>query len=106
MALNCESFDCLHNDKDGKCFAKVIAVRGRKAKNSDKTACHSYAPAKDWLNFEFAHDFMDADILPSNTQNIKCAAKNCMYNFDTVCTATSVLIDSTEASCETFKYRK
>lgn len=103
MALNCESFDCIHNDNDGKCFAKIIAVRGREAKTSDKTVCHSYVPTNGWLNFEFAHDFMEADISPSNTQNIKCAAEKCMYNFKAKCTARSVLIDDTESSCETFR---
>lgn len=103
MALNCQSYDCIHNDNGGKCFAKIIAVKGRNAKATDSTTCDSYVPAKDWSSFEFANDFMEADILPSNTKNITCDARNCMYNFDTACTATSVIIDDQDASCETFK---
>jgi len=105
MALNCISYNCIHNDNDGKCFAKIIAVKGRNATTTDSTTCDSYVPAKEWQNFEFANDFMEAEVLPSNAQNIKCSAKNCMYNFNTACTATNVEIDEQDAnsSCITFK---
>ena len=103
MALNCQSYDCIHNDKDGQCFAKIIAVKGRNAKTTASTTCDSYVPSTEWFNFEVANGFIEADTLPSHTQNINCTAKNCIYNVDTACTATHVVIDDQGASCETFK---
>jgi len=106
MTLNCQSYNCIHNDTKGKCFAKVIAIKGRNAQIAAGTVCDSYVPPEDWLNYvsnELASDFMEADDSPSNTQNINCDAINCRYNFDTVCTAINVAIDHLDANCETFR---
>ena len=101
--LKCQSLDCLHNDKKGKCFAKKIAISGRTAQTTSETICDSYAPDYDFQNAEFAAEFMNIDTGPSDTQNIKCAALNCKFNTEQLCTATSVQINSNDASCQTFQ---
>ena len=101
--LKCQSLDCMHNDKKGRCFAKKIAIDGRTAQTTSDTNCGSYVPDYDFQNYEFAEDFLNIDNGPSDTQNIKCAAQNCKYNANQICTATSVKINSKDASCETFQ---
>ena len=101
--LKCQKIDCLHNDKNGKCYAKKIAIDGRTAQTTSETNCSSYIPAYDFQNYEFADDFMDIDNGPSDTQNIICAARICKFNTDQICTALNVKINSKDASCETFQ---
>jgi len=103
IMLKCQRTDCLHNDKEGKCFAKKIAIDGRTAQTTSGTSCSSYIPAHDFQNSEFADDFMDIDEVPSGVQNIDCAAKNCRFNDNRACIAADVKINSEDASCETFQ---
>ncbi|MCL2559449.1 MAG: DUF1540 domain-containing protein [Turicibacter sp.] len=101
--LKCDSTDCLHNDKEGKCFAKHIAIDGRSAQTTAETVCSSYVSDHDFQNYEFAEDFMGFNATPANEQNITCAAQNCKYNVGQACVATKVKINSEDASCETFE---
>jgi len=103
MALRCQRLDCIHNNKEEKCFAQTIDVVGKNAQTTAGTTCNSYAPAGGSQNYEFANEFMDGYTMPSGTQNIKCAAENCTYNYNTACTAESVEINYQDASCETFE---
>lgn len=104
MALNCQSYRCLHNDKKGKCFAKTIAIGGINAQTTAGTTCESYAQDKNAQNNEFANDFMEVNHkAASGVQNIKCAARNCKYNVETACKAIDVKIDNQNARCETFE---
>jgi len=103
MALNCQSYDCVHNDKEGKCFAKMIAVGGVNAQTTAGTTCDSYVLAGSSQSYEFASEFMEAHKVPSGVRSIKCAAKNCKYNRNQDCTATTVEIDNQNARCETFE---
>ena len=101
MALNCQSYSCGHNDKEGKCYAKTIAIGGVNAQTTDGTTCESYITA-DSLNSEFANEFVWTDRLSSGVHNIKCEARSCKYNNNHDCTAELVEIDNTNARCETF----
>ena len=104
--LNCESKDCIYNDKTGKCFAKNISIDGRSAQTTAGTTCASYVPdGGNFQNLEFATDFMDMGAVKtaSDTQNIKCEAMNCRFNSNKMCTAANVEINSKDASCETFQ---
>ena len=103
MALNCQSYDCIHNDKDGKCFAKNINIDGRSAKTTSGTTCNSYVPTGEAHAYEFAEEFMEAEKMSSDRRNIKCDAKNCRFNNNQACMASNVQINETDASCETFK---
>ena len=103
MALNCQRYDCGHNDKEGKCFAKTIAIGGVNAQNTDGTTCNSYSPTKGSQNSEFASEFIWTDKLSSDVHNIKCEARNCKYNVNLDCTAEIVEIDNINARCETFQ---
>ena len=103
MALNCQSYNCIHNDKDGKCFAINIEVMGRNAGSSSGTNCGSFVPENGSDHYEIAKEFINENKSPSNTTNINCAARNCMYNDNTACTASHVLIEDLDASCETFR---
>jgi len=103
MALNCQSYDCGHNNKEGNCFAKTIAIGEIDAQTTTETTCESYVPGEGSQNYEFANEFMEADKLPSSVRNIKCEARNCHYNNNQDCTAEIVRIDNTNAHCETFR---
>jgi len=107
MALNCRRYDCVHNDKEGSCFAKVIAVSGANAQSTAGTTCESYVPMGDSSqNYEFATEFTGStgsDKTSSNVQNITCEAMNCRYNYNRDCTAMVVEIDNQNARCETFQ---
>jgi len=103
MALNCQSHDCIHNDKTGKCFAKQIDIRGKNAKNSAGTTCNSHTTSTSEHAYEFANEFMATDKTPAAGSNIKCGAKTCKFNHNQVCNATDVNITNHHASCETFK---
>ena len=103
MALNCQVHNCFYNDKEGKCFAKTIAIGGVNAQTTAGTTCESYVPDENSQNYEFAADFMEANHSPSDVQNIKCAARNCRFNVDTACKAITVEIDNQNARCETFE---
>ena len=103
MALRCQKLDCIHNDKEEKCFARVIDVIGKYAETSASTTCNSYVPVRGSQHYEFASDFMENGTSPSDSQNIICAAERCLFNEHQICTATSVLIDNVNARCETFK---
>ena len=106
MALNCQRYDCGHNDKEGQCFAKVIAIGGINAQTTAGTICDSYAPMGSSYSYEFADEFVGAagvDKMPSNVQNITCEAQGCKFNYNRDCTAVAVEIASTNARCETFQ---
>ena len=103
MALNCQSYSCIYNDKEGSCFAQKIDVVGRNAKNSDGTTCSTYVPEGQPARYEIAEEFMNGAKVPLGTASIKCGAMNCVYNADTACTAKAVVIDDADASCETFR---
>ena len=103
MALNCRRTDCGHNDKEGQCFANVIAVAGITAQTSDGTTCDSYISGEGSQSYEFAEEFIEIDKTPSNVKNIICEAQSCRYNYNRDCTATAVAIDYENAQCETFQ---
>jgi len=102
MSLKCQEYGCVHNDKEGKCFAEIIVIDGKNAKTTANTTCNSYASDEGTQSYEFANEFIE-DKLASDAKNIVCAARNCMYNTDTACTAANVKINNENASCETFK---
>ena len=101
--LKCQSLDCIHNDKEGKCFAKNIVIDGRTAQTTYGTSCGSYVPSYNFQNYEFAEDFMDINNMPSDAENITCAAMNCRFNVNQACVASNVKINKDDASCETFE---
>jgi len=103
MVLKCQSLDCIHNDKEGKCFAKKIAIDGRSAQTTSGTNCSSYIPSYEFQNSEFADDFMEFGKKPADANDITCAAMNCKFNVNQSCIASSVKINSKDSSCETFE---
>ena len=106
MALNCQRYDCVHNNREGECYAKVIAIGGVNAQTTTGTTCDSYVPMGGSPNYEFAKEFIGAmgeQKMPSNVQNVTCEAQNCRYNYSRDCTAPVVEIDYENAQCETFQ---
>jgi len=104
--LKCGSLDCAYNDKSGKCFAKNISIDGRSAQTTGETTCASYTPdGSDFMNMEFANDFMDLGTAKSvvNSPSITCDAMNCRFNNNRECTARNIEINPVDASCETFQ---
>lgn len=101
MSVTCSATKCVHNDKDGNCYAKVIQVRGNHAQTSDSTLCHSFAP-EGLPDAEFAQEF-DAPCHQAATANIKCGARKCKYQENNKCKADDVQISRDTACCETFR---
>ena len=104
MALACRSYDCVHNNKEGKCFAQMIDISGRTAKMISGTTCSSFIQGSPY--YEIADEFMADVKYSSNTANIRCYAKHCRYNAHTVCKADHVLINDEDASCGTFEIKE
>ena len=100
--LSCKSFDCAHNDKNGKCHAKKINIDGRSALTTAGTRCSSYKPEYEFQNNEFADDFFTTFDNEADVENINCQAMGCRYNDNSECTAAEVEINADDASCETF----
>jgi len=103
MAVNCSAVKCVHNDKDGNCYAQVIQVRGSHATSAEGTICHSFA-REELSDAEFAQEF-DAPLLQASTSNIKCGARRCKYQVNNKCKASDVSISGDEVDCETFQVR-
>lgn len=101
MPVNCSAIRCIHNDKDGNCYARYIQIRGHQVKVKEGTTCHSFAPEEPF-DAEFALEF-DAPMLQATTSNIKCGACRCKYNASSKCKADNVDISQQTASCETFQ---
>lgn len=95
--LYCHATNCAHN-YDKCCHAGYINVRGTSASKTSDTTCSTYFA--DSVGF-----FTSAIEVGSNTnpENITCEASNCIYNKDSSCSASNVLINSHFSSCETFK---
>lgn len=103
MSLKCQRFDCIYNDQGGDCFSANIMIKGRMAQTTSGTTCESYVLAEGLQNYEFAYEFLDVNQMPSDTPNIKCDARNCKFNINRACKATTVEINKVDASCETFE---
>jgi len=101
MSVNCSAIKCIHNDKDGNCYARYIQIRGHQVKVKDDTLCHSYIP-ETLQDAEFAQEF-DAPCHQATTSNIKCGACRCIYNASSKCKAENVKISQETANCETFQ---
>ena len=101
MSIKCGAHNCTHNDNDGNCYAKVVNVRGERAKITDETLCNSFADEKLDSLTEFAEEFNSA-VRKATTDNIKCGAKRCAHNDANNCQANNVQINHDTASCETF----
>ncbi|MCL1948408.1 MAG: DUF1540 domain-containing protein [Turicibacter sp.] len=103
MSVNCSATKCVHNDKDGNCYAKLIHVRGELPASVDGIMCHSYAPEGP-LEVEFALEF-DAPCHQATTSNIQCGARKCKHFENSKCKAGDVQISKLAATCETFQGR-
>ncbi|MCL1990251.1 MAG: DUF1540 domain-containing protein [Defluviitaleaceae bacterium] len=103
MSLKCQSFDCIYNDQEGDCFAQVVKISGGHAITTTGTMCSSFLAEGEFVRFEIANEFMNEYRMVSDTSNIKCGASNCRYNANAICTANEVIINDTDASCETFE---
>ena len=101
MAIKCGSHNCSHNDNDGNCYAKVVNVRGERARITDETLCNSFVDEKLNSMTEFAEEF-NAARKKATADNIKCGAHRCKHNESSDCQANNVQINHETASCETF----
>lgn len=102
MSLNCSAKTCVHNDKEGKCYARFINVQKRQAGPRDPVKCGSYS-REESPDAEFAQDF-DFPRYQAESANIKCGAKPCIHHaVNGKCKADDVLISGNPAQCETFE---
>lgn len=101
MLLKCEAKQCTHNDNKGNCYAKVVNIRGERARITDQTLCSSFADERIDSVAEFAEEF-NAARQKATTRSIKCGAHRCEYNNNSRCYADSIKVNHDTASCETF----
>jgi len=104
--INCSVTNCSHNDET-ICYANVINVGGKSAKEDSDTCCAS---------------FLDAVIYNELTNNINekgdecraitCNVGTCTYNSNNLCNADSIDVSGknvnlySETNCSTFKSSK
>ena len=93
--LKCSAEDCAYNHSL-ECKAGGIKVGGRQATSTSETVCASYVNR---ANNSFINATDNGYTTPSD---IKCEADNCKYNKNLLCTAESVKINASDASCATF----
>lgn len=101
MLMRCGAHKCTHNDNEGRCYAKVVNVRGEEAKTTEGTLCNSFVNEKAVLDAEFAKEFNSISY-EATPANIECGAGNCTYNRGGLCEAERVHINEDTVSCETF----
>ena len=96
--LTCSATNCGHNTQ-GECFAGSINVFGASANTTSNTICASFID-------EASSSFTNcANCTCTKTNDINCRAQNCVHNDYGSCKASGVQINSSNASCETFKSR-
>lgn len=99
--LKCDACKCVYN-KNYECFAGKINVDGCMATNSCDTYCATFRENEHHgLSSSAGCCCDDAHVVGTN--QIKCEAVKCVYNHDKLCNASAVEINSSDASCKTFK---
>jgi len=118
--LKCNATNCMHNI-DYDCKAGAIHVSGFGAVSVEGTSCTSFVD-RDSTSFEnslagnpnekesffnssnnsFVNGTGDST---TNPCDIKCEARNCMYNESKECHAEYVEIDEYNAYCDSFDYK-
>ena len=96
--LNCLVSNCAYNNQ-GYYYASYIKINGYDATNFNETNCDTFKEA----HFKSTSSLDDINI--TNSQNIRCCAKNCTYNLYGGCNATHVLITEKTGKCDTFKIK-
>ena len=97
--LRCDATRCIHNNSN-YCYAGRISIDGRLADDIDDTYCSTFRE-KDYQQFTSSISG-DNKIHPTTTQNIKCDAVKCKYNYDSLCKSKNIKINSGHASCDMF----
>lgn len=101
--LGCNVTNCVHNE-DNQCCCHSIDVRGYDATDKENTCCDAYANRSDT-------NAKNACCTPNCKVEIRCDAKNCVYNKSMNCTASHVRVTSPqdrvhgETECDTFMMR-
>lgn len=100
--LSCNAATCCHNS-DNCCCLSDIDVKGSNACKCDETCCGSFDNNKGGAKNSAAS--------PKLNLEIKCAAKNCVYNKDSACHADHVdisgitAVNEGDTVCATFVSR-
>lgn len=103
--LECTAEDCFYN-KSQCCCKGDIEVKGKSAKTSSETCCHSFKPQGEG-SYANAH----TNASPDRGVEIGCEVDNCVYNDDHRCFAERIGIagvnasTSSETQCATFRAR-
>ena len=101
--LSCNACSCVHND-DNCCCLSGIDVKGRNACECSETCCGSYSYKEDSAKNNTAS--------PKLNLQIKCAARNCVYNNNEACQADHVdisgitAVNAGDTVCSTFKSKE
>lgn len=98
--INCLSSDCTFNEF-GTCNCTVVNIEGFEACITPETYCKSFIKDSN-------HSSFNNSVNPYNAsnQNIICSANNCMFNFSGSCKSSSIQVNHSNNSCETFKKRE
>lgn len=110
--IDCDAARCVHN-RDGRCHAAIIHVRGGPTNDSSKIHCGTYAfirPAphkRGEFLFETGTD-MSPELENGQTNRIACNAARCKYFKDYECSAHEIHVRDPDfavkkhAECMTF----
>ncbi len=101
--INCSVKNCSHNNED-ICFANVINVGGKNAKEDSETCCASFLDSK--IYSDLVNNINENG---SQCSAITCNVGTCSYNSNNICNAKSIDVSGDnvnlylETNCSTFK---
>lgn len=103
--LKCSVITCINNHNQ-LCSRPDIKVEGYDAQRKDQTCCYSFDHRSDRLT-----NSIEGNPAGSPQTEVRCEARECVYNRDTICSAGSIYVTGSDARdcdqtyCDTFKRR-
>ena len=101
--INCSVSNCSHNDEN-ICFANIVSVGGKSAKEDCETCCASFLDAK--IYSDLTNNVNESG---KECSAITCNVGTCSYNSNDLCSANSIDVSGDnvnlylETNCSTFK---
>lgn len=93
--LNCSVSNCYYNESK-KCCRDDIKISGSDATVTDGTFCGSFKEKLDKVTSKSCH----CNEGPATKLDVKCEAKNCVYNDNAKCHAAEITISGNGAKHE------
>lgn len=97
--ISCRATECIHNQKS-ECMAGVISIKGENATLAKEALCSTFVQEG---GYGYDHLSSLYDDTATKTKDIRCAAGNCKYNDDGNCYSDKVVINASNANCNSFE---